>query len=87
MEDRHFTAFNMEGLTFVYTSLPIGTKSSRSFLTFLMQQVLGSCDGFVSFYLDDIIIFSENKEKHEYHVMKNTIRARYEHDMFLLNYE
>ena len=41
IEDWHFTAFNMEGLTFEYTSLPMGIKSSGSFLTFLMGQVLG----------------------------------------------
>ena len=70
MEDRHFTAFNVEGMTYCYTSLPMGIKSSGSFLTFLMQQVLGEYDEFASFYLDDIIIFSKTKEEHKNHVVK-----------------
>ena len=46
----------------------MGVKSSGSYLTFLMQQVIGDCDGFVSFYLDDIIIFSADEEEHKHHV-------------------
>ena len=66
---RHKTAFVCRYGAFEYTVMPMGMKNAPAHFQRAMNLMLGDLvDVCVLVYLDDILIFSRNKEDHVKHV-------------------
>jgi len=71
-EDRPLTAFVHDGKQYMFKKAPFGLKPLSSMFQRGMTRILGDLD-FVRNFIDDIIIFSKNREDHVEHV-KEVIR-------------
>lgn len=68
-EHRKYVGFLYEDQTYVFNVLPFGLTTSMASLIRCLKQVLGSeCDNFTLCYVDDLLIFSDNIEKHFEHL-------------------
>lgn len=68
-EDRHKTAFRTRYGHYEWVVLPMGLCNSPATFQTLMNRLFGHLyDEFVIVYLDDILIYSEDKEKHLGHL-------------------
>ena len=68
-EDRHKTAFTTPFGLFEYVRMPFGLCNAPATFQRLMDQVLEGLVGKICLvYLDDIIVYSKNKEEHLRHI-------------------
>jgi hypothetical protein len=68
-EDMHKTAFRMRYGHYEFVVVPFGSTNSPSTFMFLMNNVLSKfLDKFVLIFIDDILIYSKNREEHEEHI-------------------
>jgi len=66
-EDRPLTAFMHNGKQYMFKKAPFGLKPLSSLFQRGMSRILGDLP-FVCFFIDDIVIFSKNREDHAEHV-------------------
>ena len=81
-EDRHKTAFRFDGKLYEWTRTPFGLSSAPGAFNRLMTNILLDMDEFTAVYFDDIIVFTEGKEKHLDHLEK-VLNALYKAGMKL----
>jgi hypothetical protein len=68
---RKYSAFRICRGLYQFRVLPFGLKNSPMTFVQLVNEVLRRyLDEFVQVYLDDIVIFSENLDEHQYHLYK-----------------
>ncbi len=65
--DRDWTVFTWNKLHYRFKCAPFGIKTMTSMFQMVMEKLLGDFS-FVAVYLDDITIFSCNREEHVEHV-------------------
>jgi transposase InsO family protein len=76
-EDEDLTTFRTRFGSFKYRVMPFGLTNGPATYQHFMNDVLFDClDKFVSAYLDDILIYSENLEEHQRHVREVLERLR-----------
>ena len=68
--DRPKTSFSMPSGLYQFTMMPFGLKGAPATFQRLMDRVIAGLDGFVSAYLDDVIIFSDTFEDHLNHLQQ-----------------
>jgi hypothetical protein len=69
--DKEKTAFQTRYGLYEYLVMPFGLcNAPGTFQTFINETLHDYLDVFCTAYLDDILIYSENKEEHEEHVLK-----------------
>uniref|UniRef100_A0A1X7UT63 Reverse transcriptase domain-containing protein n=1 Tax=Amphimedon queenslandica TaxID=400682 RepID=A0A1X7UT63_AMPQE len=73
-KDRPKTSFSTPSGLYQFTMMPFGLKGAPATFQWLMDQVITGLDGFVSAYLDDVIIFSDTFEDHLNHLQQVLIR-------------
>jgi hypothetical protein len=67
--DEWKTAFHTRYGHFEYNVMPFGLTNAPAVFQHMMNDIFREhLDDFVVIYLDDILIFSKNKEEHEKHV-------------------
>lgn len=66
-DSRKYTAFAFENKLYEFERMPFGLVSAPQTFQRMMEMILGHLE-FVECYLDDIIVFSENKKQHENHL-------------------
>ena len=66
-EDRHKTCFTWQGMQYVFARAPFGLKTLPSIFQRVIHQVLADMP-FARAYIDDVIVFSENRADHVDHV-------------------
>ncbi|GJS69292.1 Orf y [Tanacetum coccineum] len=64
------TAFTCPNGHFQWKVVPFGLKQALSIFQRHMQNALRGLENFCTVYLDDIIVFSDNEEKHYIHVLE-----------------
>ncbi|GJZ48144.1 Orf y [Tanacetum coccineum] len=64
------TAFTCPNGHFQWKVVPFGLKQAPSIFQRHMQNALRGLEKFCTVYVDDIIVFSDNKEKHYIHVLE-----------------
>ncbi|VEN53305.1 unnamed protein product [Callosobruchus maculatus] len=68
-DDRKFTGFLYDNETYVFKVLPFGLSTSVASLIKAVKEILGpQSEGFVSAYVDDLLINSDNFEEHLKHL-------------------
>lgn len=65
---RKYTGFSIDGNVYQFRVVPFGLSTSCAALVRAMQQILNKYDSFCSHYIDDILIFSDDYEKHLEHI-------------------
>jgi Reverse transcriptase (RNA-dependent DNA polymerase)/RNase H-like domain found in reverse transcriptase len=76
-EDRWKTAFRTRYGHFEYCVMPFGlTNAPATFQAFVNESLVGLLDNICVAYIDDILIFSETREKHTTHVRQVLERLR-----------
>lgn len=76
-ESEDLTTFRTRYGTYKYRVMPFGlTNGPATFQRFMNDVLLDYLDEFVTVYVDDLLIFSENKLDHEIHVQKVLTRLR-----------
>lgn len=75
VESRKYTGFMVDGHVYQFKVVPFGLQSASSALVRAMQQILDQYEKFCFHYIDDILIFSENEEKHikHLHIIMNAL--------------
>jgi len=74
---RKYTAFRTRRGLYQFRVLPFGHKNSPMTFVRLMNEVLrGYLDEFVQVYLDDIVVFSNTTDEHQYHLDKTLERLQ-----------
>lgn len=77
------TAFNTRYGRFEYLVLPFGLCNAPStFQSYVNKSLREFLDQFVTAYLDDILVYSDNEEEHEQQVLK-VVRKLHERDLHL----
>ena len=64
---KKYTAFAFNNKLYQFKMMPFGLVAAPQTFQRLMESILGHLD-FVECYLDDVIIFSENEQKHRQHL-------------------
>lgn len=67
-DSRKYTGFSIEGNIYQFCVVPFGLQSSAAALIRALQVILNKYDDFCNHYIDDILIFSEDEEKHYEHI-------------------
>lgn len=67
-DSRKYTGFSIEGNIYHFSVVPFGLQSSSAALIRALQAILNKYDSFCNHYIDDILIFSDNEEKHLEHI-------------------
>ena len=67
-ESRKFTSFVVEGGQYEFCVVPFGIKFASGLCNRIINELLSECEGFVTGFVDDLMIFSENFEEHVEHV-------------------
>jgi hypothetical protein len=76
------TFTTMYGL-YEYTVMSFGLTNVLAFFMYLMNSVfMDSLDKFVVVFIDDVLIYSQNKEKHEEH-LKMVLQRLREHQLYV----
>lgn len=79
-DDEDLTTFRTRYGAYKYKVLPFGlTNGPATFQRYINETLFEYLDDFCSAYIDDILIFSENKKDHEQHVNKVLERLRKAH--------
>lgn len=65
---RKYTGFSVEGNVYQFCVVPFGLQSSTAALTHALQIILNKYEEFCAYYVDDILIFSENEKDHLEHI-------------------
>lgn len=65
---RKYTGFSVDGHVYWFKVVPFGLQSASSALVRAMQSILDIYESFCLHYIDDILIFSDNVEKHFGHL-------------------
>lgn len=69
LKDREKTAFSVNNGKYEFCRMPFGLKNAPSIFQRAMDDVLREGVGkFLDFYMDDVIIYSENEEDHIKHI-------------------
>ena len=68
--DRPKTSFSTPSGLYQFTMMPFGLKGAPATFQRLMDRVIAGLDGFVSAYLDDVIIFRDTFEDHLNHLQQ-----------------
>jgi hypothetical protein len=84
-ESRKYTAFLFDSTVYQYKRVPYGFKNSMSAFVRSMKLALGSTEGFVVFYCDDILVHSRTFKEHLTHL--DTVIGRLTKAGFTLNAE
>ena len=82
---REYTAFSFNGKHLQYCRMPQGFRNSAGIFCQLMNKILGKFtgpDGYVSIYLDDILITSCSFEEHMEHI-ETVLQTFIEHNLKL----
>jgi len=66
-EDRHKTCFTWQDMQYVFARAPFGLKTLPSIFQRVIQIILADMP-FARAYIDDVIVFSQNLDKHAEHV-------------------
>ena len=69
-ESRPLTAFTWKGLQYMFKRCVYGLKTMTSIFQRIITNVLETCMDFCRPYLDDIVIYSNNREDHIDHVRR-----------------
>jgi len=82
-EDVEKTAFNTKYGQFEYLVMPMGACNSPATFQTLMNQIFHDCiDEFLVVYIDDLLIFSKDRESHYSHL--ETVLSRLEeHELYV----
>ena len=64
------TAFTCHRGRFEFLRMPFGLKNAPATFQTLMTKIIDSCKGFASPYMDDIVVYSDNWERHMGHVRR-----------------
>ncbi len=75
-DSKQYTAFRTPSGLYHFTVLPFGLHGAPATFQRLMDQVLRGCEGWASAYLDDVVIFSNSREKHLRHLSETLKRIR-----------
>lgn len=82
-EDIEKTAFNTKYGQFEYLVMPMGACNSPATFQTLMNQIFHDCiDDFMVVYIDDLLIFSKDRESHYAHLEKVLSRLR-DHELYV----
>lgn len=68
INSRKYTGFSIEGNIYQFCVVPFGLQSSSAALIRALQVILNKYDHFCIHYIDDILIYSENEQKHYEHL-------------------
>ena len=74
---REYTGFSTLKGSYCFNRAPFGLRNSPSYFVELMQRALAGFDDFCSFYVDNIIVWSETLEEHISHINKLFERLRH----------
>ena len=66
-EERKYSAYQVKGRLYQFTRMTYGWKQAPSTWQRVMDRLFGKCD-FVTTYLDDVLVSSENEEEHLEHL-------------------
>lgn len=67
-ESRKYTGFMVDGITYQFRVVPYGLQSACSSLVRALHSIFDRYEEFISHYVDDIMIYSDNEEDHVKHV-------------------
>lgn len=67
-ESRKYTGFSIEGNIYHFKVCPFGLQSSSAALIRALQKILNLYDEFCIHYIDDILLFSPDRQTHERHL-------------------
>lgn len=67
-ESRKFTSFVVEGGQYEFCVVPFGIKFASGLCNRIINEVLSDCKNFVTGFVDDLMIYSENFDQHVEHV-------------------
>jgi len=73
--DHEKTAFTVFGKLYHYTRCPFGLKNAVAYCSRLMERIFSGFDNIV-IYLDDLVVFGEDKEDHDSALEKILTRIR-----------
>jgi hypothetical protein len=81
-EDIHKTVFRMRYGHYVFVVVPFGLTNAPATFMCLMNNVLNKfLDKFVLFFIEDILIYSKNREEHEEH-LRLVLQVLREHQLY-----
>ena len=66
--DRKYTAFSCPRGTFQFREIPMGTKNSAFSFQVAISYILKGTEDFAFAYIDDILVFSKDTQKHKRHL-------------------
>lgn len=67
-ESRKYCGFSVDGIVYQFKTVPFSLQSSTAALTCAMSPILDKFNNFCIYYVDDILILSENPEQHLKHI-------------------
>ena len=79
LESIEWTAFTCTLDHFEWLVMPFGLKNGSSIFQRKMDNTFNEYKNFVSVYIDNILIFSRNKEEHVSHLKLVLIKTWYNH--------
>lgn len=65
---RNYTGFTIDGVVYRFSVCPFGIQSASSALIRVLHDIFNKYEDFLLHYVDDILIYSENKEAHYRHI-------------------
>ena len=81
-EDIFKAAFRTRYNHYKFVIIPFGLKNAHASFVFLMNNILSNyLDKFVVVFIDDILIYSKNKQEHEEH-LKIVLQVLREHKLY-----
>ncbi|KAK9887623.1 hypothetical protein WA026_023582 [Henosepilachna vigintioctopunctata] len=67
-KSRDYTGFSIDGVIYRFAVVPFGLQSACSALVRALHKILDKYEDFTLHYIDDILIFSNDENKHSEHI-------------------